>query len=782
MKKEILVIDPHTPKELWAESYISLLPFTEFLQNKIATGQGIKIKYYQYVLDKVLAFPELQEDIPVQEIHQYEELLELVSSIVFPIMEDENEFYWAFGNPLTPEVFYGSNAFYNLLTAKSEWYVGDSYFTRAESSALAKELQYDLILQKLYNYTTEQKKEWIHGFVNPRTGLYQYYRINIDRRFTAVKTKSALPLIDKEQIDACFARANGIKQLEEILPVKDLVATGFTIITLTDVTAKQAIEQISKEVAVFNVNQSENSFHQVTLLLQTLAGNQHYRFGLMPIFTINNRAALLYENFPYSIIVKACVEQGVPKKIFDLFIKGFLKTPVVIKYSPGTITNALPESIQAALTNSDILFYSLSPVFAGKQLVGIFEISTDEANISMDKTVGESLSPAIPFISQLLQFFIDKFNRSIDTIIKDQFTNIQPAVQWKFNEAAWHYFRNHLVENKSSEIESISFIEVFPLYGAVDIQNSTIERNKALRKDLLLQLNLLRDILQTIEHTHFSDTSKKLVVTCDYWLYQLENYISIEQELQLHDYLQLEVNPYLQLFQNLKSSPLPEMISEYREALDEDEGDTFGNRRKLESSINTINEGVGQYLDLLSVELQSVYPCYFEKIRTDGAEYDIYLGQSIAPKIPFKMAFLYKARLIQLHAMAAIARLTNSLIPQLENSLQTTQMIFVHSRPIDISFRNDERRFDVEGAYNIRYHIIKKRIDKVHLQGTEERLTQVGKIAIVYYNEKDVAEYVDYISQLQKKQVLLDDLEHLELEELQGVSGLKALRVGVNFE
>ncbi|MEO7767589.1 MAG: GAF domain-containing protein [Ferruginibacter sp.] len=781
MKKDILVINPHAPKEMWAESYISLKPFTDFLQEKIASAQGIKVKYFQYVLDRILEAPELQGNIPVEEMYRYDDLLELISSIVFPIMEDENNFYWAFGNALTPEVFYGSNAFYNLLTAESEWYVGDTYISKAESAAFLKELQYDLVLQKLYNYTAEQKKELIHGLVNPRTGLYQYYRINIDRRFTAIKTRSALPHIDKQQIDACLACANSKKQLEEMVPLKNLVASGFTIITFTDVTAKQAVEQISKEVAAFSVEQSETSFKQVTLLLQTIAGNQHYRFGLMPIFTINNRAALLYENFPFSIIVKACVDKGVPKKSFDLFIKAFLKYPVLIKYTPGVKNNILPESIQSALSRSGFPFYSLAPVFAGTQLVGIFEITSDGNSGLTDNSLGDNLLPVIPYISQMLQYFIDKFNRTIDTIIKDQFTNIQPAVQWKFNEAAWHYFRNHQVEKKNTEIENISFNEVYPLYGAVDIQNSTIERNKALRQDLLFQLNLLRDVLHTIESVAV-DSSKDLIVACDFWLYQLADYISIEQEMQLNDYLQNEVTPYLQSFRDSKNSSLAKKIYDYREEIDEDEGAAFSERRRLESSIKLINGAVSHYLDLLNVQLQSAYPCYFEKIRTDGAEYDIYMGQSIAPKIPFKMSFLYKTRLIQLQAMAAITRLTNSLVPQLEHALQTTQLVFVHSRPIDICFRNDERRFDVEGAYNIRYHIIKKRIDKVHLRGTEERLTQVGKIAIVYYNEKDVSEYVAYISKLQEKDILLDDLEHLELEELQGVSGLKALRVGVNLE
>ena len=49
----------------------------------------------------------------------------------------------------------------------------------------------------------------------------------------------------------------------------------------------------------------------------------------------------------------------------------------------------------------------------------------------------------------------------------------------------------------------------------------------------------------------------------------------------------------------------------------------------------------------------------------------------------------------------------------------------------------------------------------------------------MYYNEKDAEEYIVYIKALQLKGILLDDLEHLELENLQGVAKLKALRVGV---
>jgi len=68
------------------------------------------------------------------------------------------------------------------------------------------------------------------------------------------------------------------------------------------------------------------------------------------------------------------------------------------------------------------------------------------------------------------------------------------------------------------------------------------------------------------------------------------------------------------------------------------------------------------------------------------------------------------------------------------------------------------------------------------VRGTTERVTQPGKIAIVYSQEAEAAEYRDYIAYLQSLGSLERDVEPLDLEELQGVSGLRALRVTVSLE
>ena len=93
----------------------------------------------------------------------------------------------------------------------------------------------------------------------------------------------------------------------------------------------------------------------------------------------------------------------------------------------------------------------------------------------------------------------------------------------------------------------------------------------------------------------------------------------------------------------------------------------------------------------------------------------------------------------------------------------------------------DEKRFDVDGTYNARYEVVKKRIDKSNIKGTQERITQKGKITIVYSQHQEEMEYRKYIQLLQFKNILGTEIENFDVEDLQGVTGLKALRVAVVY-
>ena len=208
-------------------------------------------------------------------------------------------------------------------------------------------------------------------------------------------------------------------------------------------------------------------------------------------------------------------------------------------------------------------------------------------------------------------------------------------------------------------------------------------------------------------------------------------------------------------------------------------GDFHQQRRNYEKTLSLINQKLTTVIDARQAEIQEFFPHYFERFKTDGIEHNLYMGATIAPKLEFKPEHLKRLRLWQLRVIAEMEIEQFDLKSVLPYPLGVTSLILVFSTPIAIRFRMDEKHFDVDGAYNIRYEVIKKRIDKAHIKGSDERITKPGKITIVYSKAEEAKEYKKYIKILQAEGILDTEVEHLEVEDLQAVSGLKALRVGV---
>ena len=129
--------------------------------------------------------------------------------------------------------------------------------------------------------------------------------------------------------------------------------------------------------------------------------------------------------------------------------------------------------------------------------------------------------------------------------------------------------------------------------------------------------------------------------------------------------------------------------------------------------------------------------------------------------------------------MCGVVWVMRDLKPKLSTPLDTAHLLLVQSTPLNITFQMEEKHFSVDGAYNARYEIVKKRIDKARILETGERLTQPEHIAIVYTQERELKVYQELISYLQRLGYLEEQYIDVILEDLQGVHGLRALRVQV---
>ena len=57
-----------------------------------------------------------------------------------------------------------------------------------------------------------------------------------------------------------------------------------------------------------------------------------------------------------------------------------------------------------------------------------------------------------------------------------------------------------------------------------------------------------------------------------------------------------------------------------------------------------MNEVLSGYLDAEQEKAQAMFPHYFEKHKTDGVEYDIYIGASIVEDGKFNRLYLHNLR------------------------------------------------------------------------------------------------------------------------------------------
>jgi len=770
------------------DSHLSFRPFVQYLKQRKIHEKTMKVKFLEYVINTFeQRLPEKEKDgIEAGEMGKYEDLLQLMYAALFPAIEDETKNLWSLSTPMKPCIFYGTDAFYGLLrdkeTGKMRSYVLDT--EKKVRKKINFEFIYSVVLKKLYHYTYlpgSSDKSFVHSFVSPHSGLSTFYRLNIDTRFVDIFPKQELPELDLVMLKSYLHREDGINYLKEHLPLNLFRFEGISVMTITDITAEHVVENI-KNIVLDRATCGRESYHkELVRLLKALVGTASVDFGLIPSLKVNGRPAFSDDICINSILGETAKEQGDEEAAYMSMAEEYFRDPKLIFFE--TITEQDEAQfffLKVLKQRGGVKAYGLLPVFYNNRLAGMLEVHSKEEGV-LNHEILAKLDRVFPLLAQLLQRNIDDFDERLKIIIMENFTSLQPSVEWKFNEVAWHFLRDHNWQEDHSGIEKIYFKNVFPLYGAVDIRNSTLERNIALRKDLQIQFNILENTLSELGKEVNLGLVDELIFKSRKWLNTSPEELTTAGEMDLNDFLKNDIELFLRHFRESRPETAP-IIDPYFEAIDEAEGIAFEYRRELEKSIQMINKTINRHLEAANNELQQSYPAYFEKFRTDGVEYDIYIGQSFAPDTSFDILYLKNLRLWQLKSMAIIAGLTHSLLPEMPGRLETTQLIFVHSGAIDISFRKDERRFDVEGGYNIRYQVVKKRIDKVHIKGSSERLTQPGKIAVVYFNEKEAEEYIGYIHYLQEKGILREDMEHLELEELQGVNGLKAIRVGVRVE
>lgn len=755
-------------------SLLSLQPLVAVLKKMIAEGKPGAKKLYEGLIAEVESKPELLNPTPdTCELEKDTELVEAILSTIFPPSTSSNQGNYAITIPFHTETVYASPDFKKLFLK------GDSntiYFsdtkTGIDVSQTSLSLAYDLILKKFYSHNVSGTANSIHAFKDAN-GLTRYYDLKMNAQFVDVK------IINKEySLPSGFSpKTSQFEELGALFPLENFLFEGLVVIEVNEVTQEQVIVEIKTALLNINSFSDVSIYDQLQQHVQSLIGLKNVKIGITPFFKLNEcylYTEALYKN---SILFKNKEVQNEKNKIGELCEEVFKDSGQPVLYEILNEASTLHHRLLKYYYDYGARSLLLCPLKTDEgKLVGLLEIvSLKQSQLQLQHL--SRLQPAIPLFALALEKSGENQELQIDKMIKEHFTAVQPVVEWKFTEAAFTYLE-HRRSSEQAKMPSISFEDVYPLYAAIDIRNSSTERNQAIQMDLLEQLNKAKELLQKASKSIRFPLLDETRFRTEKYIDAVTETLLSDDELVIYDFLQNDLDS---LFLNLreKCPELEKWIDDYFATLDPQRGVVYHHRKDYEESITRINDVLDRFIDNEQVEAQRIYPHYFERYLTDGIEFNIYIGQSLSPHHAFNEMYVRNLKLWQLNLLAKAVRISHTLEKRLSLPLQTTQLILAHSVPLTISFRRKERKFDVEGAYNIRYEIIKKRIDKVHLKDSEERLTQPGKIAIVYSQHKEMEEYLEFIEYLQHEKLLGTEIEHLDLEDTQGISGLKAVRVNV---
>ena len=746
---------------------ISLDPLITYLKKILNTKGEENQLIPRFCLDKIGDVEAQFGPLNTVNLSAYEEVFKMIYSLQAGLRLDDKGL-WALGSPLSDQVFYGTSGFYKFLEAAPQIAPLDqkTYLTSI------RQLLYGVILQRFYNIPVSHGKLL---YQLNEAGLIRYYELQVDFSFVDIQRDGDLPAIDlkplRDKEEYCM---EDLDPIFEALEIAKFTFSGFTILSVEDKTIASLCERLQSLTADLpQYNNKQFFFDELNSILSIATGSPSISASLLPVLELNGYPILSSEFTRSSIFFQEMNKRNVDEQM-DPDMVAYLAKPYPIIYGIETSFDTDDKLFNDIIKHHGLASYVHVPLRQQQNLVGFLEIYSYEKN-QLTKMSATSWKMLVPSLTHLASEIVAVFKSSLERIILTNFTSLNPAVEWRFNEVAAQHISNHLRGEPQDHLEKVRFEKVYPIYGAIDVKDSTRLRNEIYRQDNLFKIKYLDQFLQLLPVSSDSKIPALLakrteqvrawLESDDYERFLLDTFLFLHEDL-------FEMVEAMKKDNIIDRSTIEQFVHQQKR-IGADRTDIF------ETSLQQLNGLIKEEVNSFNHIVQEIFPSYFEIFRSDGIEYDMYVGQSITPTKTFQPSILHEIRKHQLISMARIGQRAAEIKNSLAVPMQVTLLIFIHTAAIDISFRDDERRFDVEGGYNIRYQMVKKRIDKVHIKSSHERLVQPNTVAIVFQGETLESEIKKIVHEVVEMGLIVPSFELLDLEEIQGVNELRAVRAAI---
>jgi len=755
----------------------SLKPLVDFWREKAASNENGWGPLSGEIEAGLARSPELLgpiEDLSI--LNQHNGLIRTLMTAVFPPAFWDTEVAAAMA-PFTLQPAFVSPLFQRLMvnedgSFKGRWNVPGEAFARGR---LLKFLL--LILRRRYGIKEDLEYPLIRIITDPETGLERYFGFRPDLRFVEVRVNGDLPPLSEQDRITIMENLTEPDVLRKLLPLRQFEFQGFGVLRAIDVTLSEVLAGLERDLAEQGSIISQSGFSRLQNRIRTLLGKPDVAVGVSAIqgdqVLVLSTGCEMSSNCIFSESVHIPLEQTVGSIFHRAAEQGeMLRIRDMLE---GDFTHPIDQEV----IRHGIRSVLVAPLLYQGRLIGAMKVGSPHPG-DLGPREAMLTGEILPLFSMALKRSLDDLDKNIQAIIQERCTPVHPSVEWRFRQAVLNYLEK-INRGEPAELEPIVFNKVNALYGASDIRGSSEARNQAVSADLTEHLRLALTVAQSAAEAKPMPILYELGHQIRQRMETIGAGLSTGDDSSVINFLAGEVEPLFPLMKSF-SRGAEEAINAYTAQIDPNMKTVYRKRKEYEQSVSAFNERISRYLDREEAQAQSIFPHYFSKHQTDGLDYLIYVGASMAEKDSFNELYARNLRLWQIIVACGIAWHAHQIKPHLKVPLSITHLILVNHNPLSVRFRFDEKRFDVDGVYDVAHEIVRSRIDKAMVRGEEERLTQPDKVALIYSRPDEAREIRGHISFLQSEGMLLSDMESLELADMPGVQGLRAIRVGINLE
>jgi hypothetical protein len=768
---------PHYNAESPMVQLVSFNKLLEHYDRQLNSGDEHLAERARYVLDAQAPYPELRDGFnDLDLLKKHKDVIGIILADTFSPVLTQNEIKTA-STPFENLTFNSSERFKRILKDAGEDF-------ELEIRNIPDELSYimkcTVILSFYYGFKLDFKRPFFYD-IPDANGVMHHYRILYNADFMEIIPTEQSKELTQDDVDELLENFENLELWKEKIPPNSFITKGFVISNMFDVTAEHSISEIKSTLIGRHKHAGEDFMESFQDTFRSLFKLKEIKVGFAGYDSNANHFFKIYGKGMESFILHGKDSEPCDSMLCDYSHGKLFRESKYFAIS--NVEKSLVRSNQSqpykSLHEQGIKSAILAPISNNGELLGVLELVSNTVN-ELNSINANKLDDVMPFIISAVLRSIEEEENLIDAIIQHECTTVHPSVYWKFQEEAKRFMADQLAGHQPL-FKEIVFKDVYPLYGQIDIKDSSKERNLSIQRDLMIQLSEINEVLGRATQKYQLPIYEELMYRVDAYLDEVKEALYTHTEQAVFDFVKEEVDP---VFKHLKKEDkeLKGLIQQYESKIDETTESYYDHRRNYDDSVMEANMQLAALLDKKQLEAQEMFPHYFERYKTDGVEHNMYIGSSIARDRKFNKLYLSNLRLWQLQVMCDMENKYYAMKPHLPVKLDVASLILVYSTSLAIRFRMDEKRFDVDGTYNARYEVIKKRIDKSYIKGTNERLTQKGKLSIVYSQRKDEREYMRYIQFLKAKGYFTNNIEIVELEGLQGVTGLKAIRAEILYK